>query len=56
VTNHNRPRIPQTGDALILTDHRRFIPRAAEEGLRGWWFTAAAEDGSSTLQGNLRIT
>lgn len=48
-------RIPQSGDALILADGRRFVLATAEDGIRGWWFTAKALDGRCTLQGNMRL-
>ena len=48
-------RIPQSGDTLILSDGRRFVVANADNGVRGWWFTAEAGDGQSTLQGNLRL-
>ena len=48
-------RTPQSGDALILADGRRFIIDAAEAGLRGWWFTAQAQDRSCVVQGNLPL-
>ena len=48
-------RTPQSGDALILADGRRFIIDAAEAGLRGWWFTAQAQDRSCMVQGNLPL-
>ncbi|HZE94916.1 MAG TPA: hypothetical protein VEZ49_09415 [Gemmatimonadales bacterium] len=48
-------RIPQSGEALILADGRRFILTEAEHGIRGWWFTATAHDGRNTLQGNLQL-
>ena len=48
-------RIPQAGEPLILADGRRFIFSGAEDGIRGWWFTAVAHDGRSSLQGNLRL-
>lgn len=46
---------PQSGETLILSDGRRFRVSSAVSGLRGWWFTATAEDGSSVLQGNLQL-
>lgn len=45
-------RIPQSGEALILADGRRFTIADAEAGVRGWWFRARSLDGRSTLQGN----
>jgi hypothetical protein len=48
-------RTPQSGEALILTDGRRFVLATAGDGMRGWWFTATALDGRSTLQGNMRF-
>jgi hypothetical protein len=47
---------PQPGEALILLDGRRFTLSTVQAGVRGWWFTATAHDGSCTLQGNLRLT
>lgn len=47
--------MPKPGDVLILSDGRRFRVSHAEAGLRGWWFSAVAQDGSSTLQGNLQL-
>lgn len=46
---------PQSGDALILPDGRRFVVGRIENGVRGWWFTAATPDGRKTLQGNIRL-
>src|SRR2546422_6691085 len=47
---------PQSGEELIFADGRRFTLAAVENGVRGWWFTARAHDGRSTVQGNLRLT
>jgi hypothetical protein len=55
VTLARGTRVPQPGETLILTDGRRFTFSSAEAGSRGWWFTALATDGSSELQGNLRL-
>ena len=49
------PRTPQCGDTLILSDGRRFQMSGAELGPRGWWFSATAQDGGCTLQGNLDL-
>jgi hypothetical protein len=54
-TMETEHRTPQSGDALILADGRRFIIDAAEAGLRGWWFTAQAQDRSCMVQGNLPL-
>ncbi|HYU30325.1 MAG TPA: hypothetical protein VEK83_14930 [Gemmatimonadales bacterium] len=48
-------RTPQSGESLILVDGRRFVLATVENGIRGWWFTARAHDGRSTLQGNTRL-
>lgn len=47
--------MPQSGELLILSDGRRFRLSSAGAGPRGWWFHAIAQDGSSTLQGNLEL-
>jgi hypothetical protein len=51
----NGSRSPRAGDSLILADGRRFILTGIEDGVRGWWFTAAAPDGRKTLQGNIHL-
>jgi hypothetical protein len=51
----DQSRTPASGEPLILSDGRRFLMSRAEHGLRGWWFTATAQDGSCTLQGNLAL-
>src|ERR1044072_9458510 len=48
-------RTPQSGDALILADGRRFIIDAAEAGLRGGWVTAHAQDRSCMVAGTLPL-
>jgi hypothetical protein len=48
-------RLPQSGELLVLADGRRFIVGEVQNGMRGWWFRATAQDGTSTLQGNLRL-
>jgi hypothetical protein len=48
-------RVPHTNETLMLADGRRFVFAEIQDGVRGWWFLARAEDGSSTLQGNLRL-
>lgn len=48
-------RLPKSGEPLVLADGRQFIVDEAQDGVRGWWFRATAQDGSSTLQGNLRL-
>jgi hypothetical protein len=48
-------RLPQTSETLVLADGRRFVFAEVQDGVRGWWFLAKAEDGSSTVQGNLRL-
>jgi len=48
-------RIPQPGESLILGDGRRFILHHADEDIRGWWFKATVQDGSSMVEGNLRL-
>jgi hypothetical protein len=48
-------RLPQSGELLVLADGRRFVVGEIQNGMRGWWFRATAQDGSSTLQGNLRL-
>ena len=52
VTTEQGVRTPQSGEPLILADGRRFVFATIENDLRGWWFTAFAHDGRSTLQGN----
>lgn len=47
--------MPQAGEILMLSDGRQFRLSGAESGPRGWWFTAAAVDGSSILQVNLEF-
>ena len=49
------PRLPQAGESLVLADGRRFVVAEIQNGVRGWWFLATAQDGNSTLQGNLRL-
>ena len=56
VIDANEIRTPQCGEILMLADGRRFVITSTEAGLRGWWFTAQAQDGSRTLQGNLLLT
>ena len=51
----DQPRTPESGEPLILPDGRHFRVSSAELGLRGWWFTATAQDGSCILQGNLEL-
>ncbi len=51
----NGSRSPRSGDALILADGRRFVVTVIEDGVRGWWFTAADPIGHKTLQGNIRL-
>ncbi|MGE5803165.1 MAG: hypothetical protein ACM358_13015 [Gemmatimonadota bacterium] len=51
----DEPRTPESGETLILSDGRRFRVSRAEAGVRGWWFTASAQDGSCVLQGNLAL-
>lgn len=51
----DRARMPQAGEILVLSDGRKFRLSGAESEPRGWWFTAAAADGSSVLQGNLEF-
>jgi hypothetical protein len=48
-------RLPKSGEPLVLSDGRRFNVDEVQDGVRGWWFRATAQDGSSTLQGNLRL-
>ena len=48
-------RKPQAGEPIVLADGRRFVVTQIEHGGRGWWFMARAEDGSTALQGNLRL-
>ncbi len=55
VTIEQGVRTPQSGEPLILADGRRFVFATIENDLRGWWFTAFAHDGRSTLQGNTRL-
>ena len=40
---------------MILADGRRFMVLSAATDRLGWWFTATALDGGSTLQGNLHL-
>ncbi len=47
--------LPQAGESLVLADGRRFVVTEIQNGIRGWWFLATAQDGNSTLQGNLRL-
>lgn len=47
--------MPQVGEPLILVDGRRFTFGEIQDGVRGWWFVATANEGSSTLQGNLQL-
>ena len=56
VTIEQRSRTPQSGEPLIVADGRRFVFATVEDDVRGWWFTAIAPDGRSTLQGNTRLT
>jgi hypothetical protein len=51
----DHPRTPESGETLILSDGRHFLVSRPENGLRGWWFTATAQDGSCILQGNLEL-
>ena len=55
VSTEQGVRTPQSGEPLILADGRRFVFAMIENDLRGWWFTAFAHDGRSTLQGNTRL-
>jgi hypothetical protein len=48
-------RFPKSGEVVVLADGRRFIVGEVQDGPRGWWFRALAQDGSTTLQGNLRL-
>jgi hypothetical protein len=48
-------RTPRPGDLLILADGRRFQISSVEQGVRGWWFSAAGLDGSRLIQGNLQL-
>jgi hypothetical protein len=48
-------RLPKSGEPLVLADGRHFIFGEIQDGVRGWWFRATAQDGRSTLQGNLRL-
>jgi hypothetical protein len=48
-------RLPRAGEPVVLADGRRFVFAEIQNGVRGWWFLATAEDGASTLQGNLRL-
>jgi hypothetical protein len=54
VSHEKGSRIPQFGEPLILADGRRFMFSGSDDGIRGWWFTAVAHDGRSSLQGNIR--
>lgn len=47
--------IPPEGDRLIFIDGRRFVFMTVELGPHGWWFTAKAEDGHTTLSGNFTL-
>jgi hypothetical protein len=51
----DKNRTPQAGETLILSDGRHFRVSSAEGGVRGWWFSATAQDGGSVLQGNLAL-
>jgi hypothetical protein len=55
VAPEQESRTPKTGEPLILADGRRFVFATVETDVRGWWFTASAHDGRSTLQGNTRL-
>jgi len=46
---------PASGDTLVLTDGRLFTLTNVENGVRGWWFSAMAWDGTCTLHGNMRL-
>lgn len=48
-------RSPQSGDTIVLADGRHFVVENAEAGVRGWWFTARAQDQSCVVQGNLQF-
>jgi hypothetical protein len=55
MSQQDQNRTPQAGETLILSDGRHFRVSSAEVGVRGWWFSATAQDGSSVLQGNLEL-
>jgi len=55
VPQAERTRTPNAGETLILADGRRFVVSSAATDARGWWFTATAQDGASTLQGSLSL-
>jgi len=40
---------------VISGDGRRFVITTIDTPLRGWWFVATAEDGSTTLETNWRL-
>ena len=48
-------RTPRSGEPLILADGRRFVFATVESDVRGWWFSAFAQDGRTSLQGNTRL-
>ncbi|HWC73147.1 MAG TPA: hypothetical protein VG454_04350 [Gemmatimonadales bacterium] len=49
------PHVPKAGEFLVLPDGRRFVVAETQNGARGWWFLATAQDGGCTLQGNLQL-
>jgi hypothetical protein len=55
VNQERKSPAPQSGETLILPDGRRFVFAACDGGSRGWWFSATAQDGTSRLQGNLKL-
>src|SRR3954469_4320129 len=55
LTIEQQIRTPQPGEPLIIADGRRFVFATVEDDVRGWWFSARAQDGRSELQGNTRL-
>jgi hypothetical protein len=48
-------RTPREGETLILDGTRRFVISSIDTALRGWWFEARAEDGSSRILSNTHL-